>query len=152
MTRSRWILPIIIFSQFAGASLWFAGNAVLDDLRLQWQLPEDTIGPITSAVQLGFIFGTLVFAFFSIPDRFSPRKIFLICALAGAISNAAITFSNESYWLLLWFRFMTGFFLAGLYPIGMKIAAGWYQKDLGRAIGFLVGALVLGTAFPSSAE
>jgi len=45
-------------------------------------------------------------------------------------------------------RFATGFFLAGIYPVGMKIAAGWYAEGLGRALGYLVGALILGTAFP----
>lgn len=45
-------------------------------------------------------------------------------------------------------RFITGFFLAGIYPVGMKIAADWYEKGLGKALGYLVGALVLGTAFP----
>ena len=49
---------------------------------------------------------------------------------------------------LLVLRFITGFFLTGIYPIGMKIAAGWYKKDLGNAIGLLVGALAIGTAFP----
>lgn len=148
MRRSRWILPTIIFSQFCATSLWFAGNAVLDDVRVQWQLPADVLAPIASAVQLGFITGTLVFAFFSIPDRFSPRKVVLVCALAGALSNSALAWAGETFAVLLGGRFLTGFFLAGLYPVGMKIAAGWYREDLGRAIGFLVAALVLGTGFP----
>jgi len=50
--------------------------------------------------------------------------------------------------MLLLLRFLTGFFLAGIYPIGMKIAADWYEKGLGKALGWLVGSLVLGTAFP----
>ena len=148
ITRPRWLLLTIILSQFAVTSLWFAGNAVLGDLGRAWQLPPDALGMVTSAVQIGFITGTLVFAFLSLPDRFSPRKIFLLCALAGALCNAAITFMPPSYALLLLFRFMVGFFLAGLYPVGMKIAAGWYQQGLGKALGLLVGALVLGTAFP----
>lgn len=146
--QPRWLLLAIILSQFAVTSLWFAGNAIIDDLGQDWQLPPDALGMVTSAVQLGFIAGTLVFAFLSLPDRFSPRKIFLLCALAGALCNAAITFIPPSYALLLLFRFLVGFFLAGLYPVGMKIAAGWYQQGLGKALGLLVGALVLGTAFP----
>lgn len=144
-----WIIPTIVFSQFAGTSLWFAGNAVLGDLQIYLKITGDQVlGSITSSVQLGFIAGTLVFAFFAISDRFSPRKIFLVCALLGATANLAILWLATNLFSLLLFRFVTGFFLAGIYPIGMKIAAGWYQKSLGKAIGFLVGALVLGTAFP----
>lgn len=144
-----WIIPTIVFSQFAGTSLWFAGNAVLKELQTHLQLSgHQVLGSITSAVQLGFISGTLVFAFFAISDKFSPRRIFLLCALLGALANLAILWFATNLFSLLFLRFITGFFLAGIYPIGMKIAAGWYQKSLGKAIGFLVGALVLGTAFP----
>jgi predicted MFS family arabinose efflux permease len=146
--RPNRILPVIIFSQFAGTSLWFAGNAVLADLQRRWGLPDETLGNITAAVQFGFIAGTLTFAFFAISDRYSPRRIFFICSIFGALSNAAIYLLSGELWLLLALRFATGFFLAGIYPVGMKIASGWYQRDLGKALGFLVGALVLGTAFP----
>jgi nicotinate (nicotinamide) nucleotide adenylyltransferase len=146
--RPRRILPVIIASQFAGTSLWFAGNAVLEDLRRQWGLAPDALGHITSAVQLGFIAGTLVFAFFALADLFSPRVVFFLCSAAGAIANVSILAFGESFAALLVLRFITGFFLAGIYPVGMKIASGWYQRDLGNALGFLVGALVVGTAFP----
>lgn len=146
--RPKRILPVIIGSQFAGTSLWFAANAVLGDLQLQWGLPAEMLGHLTSAVQLGFIAGTLVFAFFAIADLFSPRLVFLACSLAGAICNVAPLILPENAGLLLALRFATGFFLAGIYPVGMKIASGWYQHDLGSALGFLVGALVVGTAFP----
>jgi len=117
---------------------------VLGDLAL----PSSALGYITSAVQLGFIAGTLAFAFFALSDRFSPRRVFFFCSLAGAAFNAASLAFGESLTAWLALRFATGFFLAGIYPVGMKIAAGWYERDLGRALGFLVGALVLGTAFP----
>ncbi|HUP95095.1 MAG TPA: MFS transporter [Burkholderiales bacterium] len=147
-TRPGRILPIIIASQFAGTSLWFAGNAVLDDLQRQWNLGSEAVGYVTSAVQLGFIAGTLAFAFFAVSDRYSPRKVFFLCSLAGAAANAGVYLFAHGLQSLLALRFVTGFFLAGIYPVGMKIAAGWYRRDLGNAIGFLVGALVLGTAFP----
>lgn len=100
------------------------------------------------AVQLGFIAGTLVFALLLIADRFSPRRVFLVCALAGAtlaLVNALLAPSLVT-WVPL--RFATGFVLAGIYPVGMKIASGWYARGLGAALGVLVGALVLGTASP----
>jgi predicted MFS family arabinose efflux permease len=143
-----YILPIIILSQFAGTSLWFAGNAVLPELKLLLDLPPGAIGNITSAVQFGFISGTLTFAFLAIADRFSPSRVFFFSALLGAFFNMGIYLFAGGFVSLLVFRFLTGFFLAGIYPVGMKISADWYAKDLGKALGFLVGALVLGKAFP----
>jgi predicted MFS family arabinose efflux permease len=142
------ILPAIVLSQFAGTSLWFAVNAVMPDLQRDWQLPTAAVGTLTSSVQAGFIAGTLVFALLTVADRFSPRQVFLLCALAGAGCNAAGALLDGQYHVLLALRFATGFFLAGIYPVGMKIAAGWYTRGLGAALGLLVGALVLGTAAP----
>jgi len=143
-----WILPILVLSQFAGTSLWFSGNAIISDLQLHWNLDPASIGYVTSSVQFGFISGTLCFAFFAISDVFSPRKVFFVCSLLGALANLNIYLLADGLTSLLLFRFLTGFFLAGIYPVGMKIASGWYKEGLGQAMGFLVGALVLGTAFP----
>jgi MFS family permease len=144
----RHILPAIVAAQLAGTSLWFAGNAVVPDLQRRAGLAVEVLGDVTSAVQLGFITGTLVFSFFAVADRFSPRAIFLASAVLGAVCNATIYLVGAHLWPLLLLRFATGFFLAGIYPVGMKIASGWFHRDLGRALGFLVGALVLGTATP----
>ncbi len=146
--RPARVLPVIIASQFAGTSLWFAGNAVLGDLQREWGLAPDVLGYVTSAVQLGFISGTLVFAFLAVADRISPRLVFFLCSLAGAAANLGVLAADGGLAPLLACRFATGFFLAGIYPVGMKIASGWYRTGLGNALGFLVGALVLGTAFP----
>jgi MFS family permease len=89
-----------------------------------------------------------MFALFMLADRFSPSKVFLICALLAALSNLYLLSETLTKWGILIARFGTGFFLAGIYPVGMKIAADYYEKGLGKALGFLVGALVLGTAFP----
>ncbi|WMN12235.1 MFS transporter [Marivirga salinae] len=142
------ILPIIVFSQFCCTSLWFAGNAVMPNLLLDFNLAPTALGSLTSAVQFGFIIGTLVFAVLSIADRFSPSKVFFFCALIGAVSNLGAVWGGNTLWSLISFRFVTGFFLAGIYPVGMKIASDYYEKGLGKSLGFLVGALVLGTAFP----
>jgi MFS family permease len=142
------ILPVIVFSQFAGTSLWFAGNAILPELQVLLQLHESALSLLTSAVQLGFIAGTICFAFLSLADRMSPRLLFLLCALLGATANALVLFFSTSVAGVLLLRMVTGFLLAGIYPVGIKIAASWYSGNLGKAIGYLLGALVLGTAFP----
>ncbi len=105
-------------------------------------------GWITSAVQLGFIAGTLVYALLTLSDRYPASAVFLVSVLLAAGANAAILIGPLQTETLLLSRFGTGFFLAGVYPVGMKIAADWFRPVLGRAMGFLVGALVLGTAFP----
>jgi predicted MFS family arabinose efflux permease len=144
----RRVLPAIVVAQLAGTSLWFAVNAVLPDLQRDAALAPGALGALTSAVQFGFICGTLVFALLMIADRYSPRLLFLLCALAGALTNGlAVMFAHE-YPGLLALRFATGFFLAGIYPVGMKIAAAWYARGLGAALGLLIGALVIGTALP----
>jgi MFS family permease len=148
MNRPWWILPVIVLSQFAGGSLWFAGNAIIADLPHEWHIDAQAVGSITSAVQLGFIVGTFLFAVVALADRFSPRLIFFMCSLLGALTNIFVLVVVDRLSSLLAVRFMTGLFLAGIYPIGMKIAAGWYREGLGKAMGFLVGALVLGTASP----
>ncbi len=141
-------LPIIVVSQFFCTSLWFAGNSVLPDLARTVQLDAGFLGHLTSAVQIGFIMGTLVFAGLGVADRISPSRVFWICAWLAALVNLGITLNGLTALHVLLFRLLTGFFLAGIYPVGMKIASDYSQRGLGNSLGFLVGALVLGTAFP----
>lgn len=148
MKRAKLILPIIVIAQFCCTSLWFAGNGVINDMVLNFNLKLNALGHLTSAVQFGFIIGTLVFAILTIADRFSPSKVFFISALFGATFNLAIIWNGHTLTSLLLLRFLTGFCLAGIYPIGMKIATDYFNTGLGKSLGFLVGALVLGTAFP----
>ncbi|MGK2897192.1 MAG: MFS transporter [Burkholderiaceae bacterium] len=148
LTIPRRILPAVALSQFAGTSLWFAINAVMPDLQRSAGLPAATTGWLTAAVQLGFIAGTLMFALLAVADRFSPRRVFLACALTGAALAGATALLPPTVPTLIALRVATGVALAGIYPVGMKIAAGWYAQGLGWALGVLVGALVLGTAMP----
>lgn len=146
--NSKKILIVIVLAQFCCTSLWFAGNAIMNDLILNFNLSSDNLAYLTSAVQFGFIIGTLLFAILTISDRFSPSKVFFVCAILGGFINLSISLNNNTLSSLLILRFLTGFFLAGIYPIGMKIASDYFEKGLGTSLGFLVGALVLGTAFP----
>ena len=148
MKQSFVILIIIIGAQFCCTSLWFAGNAVMPNLIDTYALEENVLGHITAAVQIGFIIGTLFFAVFTIVDRYSPSKVFFTCALLGALFNLGALWDKSSLTSLFIFRLTTGFFLAGIYPVGMKIATDHFDKSLSKSLGLLVGALVLGTAFP----
>lgn len=140
------VLPVIVLAQLAGTSPWFAANAVMADLQREHGYSAADLGTLTSAVQLGFIVGTLVFALLGIADRFSARRVFLASALASAVATALAVPMADSFGALWTCRAVGGFFLAGIYPVGMKIAAQWYSRGLGAALGLLVAALVLGSA------
>jgi MFS family permease len=143
-----WILPVIVIAQFFCTSLWFAGNAIIADLVTNFDLTPSATGHITSAVQFGFITGTFSYAALMITDRFPSSPVFLFSAILAALSNICLAFIDTNLAGLMTMRFLTGFFLAGIYPVGMKIASDHFEKGLGKALGFLVGALVVGTAFP----
>jgi MFS family permease len=142
------ILPAIVISQFFCTSVWFAGNAVIADIMKQVGVHGSWLAHMTSAVQFGFIIGTLTFAILAIADRFSPVRVFTVCAMLAAAANLSITFPTVNATAVLMLRMLTGFFLAGIYPVGMKIAADHHKEGLSKSLGFLVGALVLGTALP----
>ena len=146
MNPPKHILPTIVIAQFFCTSLWFAGNGVLTSLISELQINE-SLGNITASVQFGFIIGTLLFALLTLTDRFSPSKVFLWSALLGALCNLMLVWQTTG-WAILTSRFATGFFLAGIYPVGMKIASDYFDKGLGKSLGYLVGALVVGTALP----
>jgi len=146
--RPFYLLPLLVVSQLAGTSLWFAGNAVIRDLEKTIPFKAYGEGPLLASVQLGFITGTFVFAFLALADRIKPSLLFFLSAIMGAFANAAIAWWARDISTVVFLRAGTGFFLAGIYPVGMKIAADWYEGSLGKALGYLVGALVLGTAFP----
>ena len=148
MPEAKNILPVIVLSQFCCTSLWFAGNGIMNDLVSEFGLQITALGHLTSAVQIGFILGTLLFALLNVADRFSPSKVFFVCALFGAFVNMGMIWEGNQLESLIGIRFLTGFALAGIYPVGMKIASDHYREGLGTSLGFLVGALVLGTAFP----
>ncbi len=144
--RPTFFLIILVFAQFAGTTLWLSGNAV--SAQIEAELGVQLGGWLTSSVQMGFILGTLFNAIFAIPERVLSSRLFLFSAVFGALANISIAIFPINVPIVLVSRIFTGLFLAGIYPIGMKIASDWYGNDLGRAMGYLVGALVLGKSFP----
>lgn len=146
--RPSYLLPVVVLAQFAGTSLWFAPNAILPALQVHHAAFTGFLPTMTTAVQLGFVLGTLAYSYYSVADRYSPVRVFMLSAFLAALCNASVLLSYG--WLpgLFITRLAVGFFLAGVYPVGMKICSDWYEAGLGKALGYLVGALVLGTAFP----
>jgi MFS family permease len=69
--------------------------------------------------------------------------------LAAAIFNLGFAmWAAQSITTAMVFRFLTGAALAGVYPVGMKILAGWFKQGRGLALGWMVGSLAVGSALP----
>jgi len=145
----RWrVLALVAAAELMGMSLWFSASAVAPALKAEWRLGDAAAGWLTLAVQLGFVAGTLTSAFGNLPDVFATQRLFAVSALFGALANAGVAVVAQGAVSAVTLRFLTGFFLAGVYPPGMKIMAGWFRKGRGLSLGVLVGALTVGKAFP----
>jgi MFS family permease len=148
--RPRTFDPVmtIALAQLLGTSLWFSANSAADDLARAWGATPADIGVLTSAVQLGFILGTLGTAASGLADRFAASRIFVVSAIVGAALNAAFAFGAQGIASGALLRFGVGLCLAGIYPLGMKLIVSWAPERAGSALAWLVGMLVLGTALP----
>ena len=127
---------------------WFATTASLAAINRHWTLTPFHAALLTSSVQAGFVVGTATSALFSIADRFDLRRLFSVAAVVAGIANFAILGFEPTSAAVPLLRFVTGVCMAGVYPVGMKLAATWAKGDLGLLIGLLVGALTFGSAMP----
>ncbi|MCK4771970.1 MAG: MFS transporter [Candidatus Latescibacteria bacterium] len=145
---ARWrILVLLASAELLGMSLWFTASAVAPRLQELWHLSAAETGWLTTAVQLGFVAGTLTAAVLNLADVLSSRRYFAGSALLGAAANTMLVVFPGYESAILW-RFLTGFFLAGVYPPVMKMTATWFRSARGLAIGTVVGALTIGKATP----
>lgn len=147
--QHKWrTLLLLALAELLGMSVWFSASAVVPALTQAWSLDDSGRAWLTMSVQIGFVVGAFASALFNLSDLIPARKLFTVSALLAGLSTAMIALFAASLAPALVFRFLTGLFLAGVYPVGMKIMATWTQKDRGLGIGLLVGALTLGSAAP----
>ena len=139
-------MVLLAVAEVAVMTLWFAASAIVPALRNEFGLTGTQEALLTSSVQAGFVVGTLVSAIFGLADRMDPRKLFAGCAVTGAVMTMALPLLHPDAMILP--RFAVGVCMAGVYPVGMKLASTWANRDMGLLIGTLVGALTLGSAFP----
>jgi MFS family permease len=149
---SRRALFLLSVAELLAMSLWFTGTAVIPQITALWHSDLALGSWLTIAVQIGFSVGAITFAVFNIPDVFSPIKVLVVSALLAAAANAAFAFAAADPLTAILLRGATGFFLAGVYPVGMKIIAGWFQRGRGLALGVMIGALTVGSAVPHAAN
>ena len=141
-------LALLSLTELLGMSVWFSASAVVPALTAAWGLGASGQAWLTMSVQLGFVAGALGSAVLNLADRVPGRWLFAVSSVCAGAATLLIPASGGSFFPALILRFMTGVFLAGVYPVGMKIMATWTREDRGFGVGLLVGALTLGSAAP----
>ncbi len=141
-------IAIVAVCQVAAMALWFSASAVLPALVEEFRLSGFAQAALTSGVQVGFVIGCVVSALFGLADRVDPRRLFAASACAGAAANALLLVVEPGGMGAPLLRVLTGVCMAGIYPVGMKLASTWARGDMGLMVGILVGALTLGSASP----
>jgi MFS family permease len=148
LPAGRWqALAVMAVSVFLSMTTWFSASAVVPQVRAAWHLSTNQSSLLTIAVQLGFVAGAVLSAALTLADVFPPKAVFCIAALGAAAVNAGIALVHGPG-LAIPLRFLTGFFLAGVYPVGLKLLSTWFRRGRGMALGVMVGALTLGSAMP----
>lgn len=146
--ENKWRTVLLLaLAELLAMGLWFSASAVTPTLAGVWDLTGSQVAWLTMAVTVGFVAGAFLSALTNVSDIFAPRLIFALSAFVGALATALITVSG-GFAPAVALRFVTGFVLAGVYPVGMKIMATWMKEDRGLGIGLLTGALTVGTASP----
>jgi MFS family permease len=141
-------MTIIAVCQVMAMALWFSASAIIPALAAEFRLSNFQQATLTSAVQVGFVIGCLASAVLGLADRLELRRFFAASAAIAAAANALLLVVDPRSALAPLLRLLTGICMAGVYPVGMKLAATWARGDMGLLVGILVGALTLGSALP----
>jgi MFS family permease len=141
-------ISLLLAVEVAAMSLWFVSAAVLPEMSAETDLTPFRQAVLSSGVQAGFVLGALLSAVLGLADRFDPRRVLAASAICAGLANAVLLVAPVGGAAAILARFATGACLAGVYPVGMKIAVGWGSRDRGLLVGLLVGALTVGSAFP----
>ena len=148
MLPKPYSIAVLILSQIAVLAVWFSSAAVLSEMGAEAGLSAARLAWLSTAVQLGFGTGAVVYAALGLADRFDPRVVFAISAALSAGANACLLVVPVGGAEAIVLRALTGAFLAGVYPVGMKVAVGWTVKNRALLVSALVAALTIGSAGP----
>src|SRR5512139_2581283 len=148
-SRTNGQRALVAVVQVLSLSAWFSATAAVPTLRTEWDISATAAVWLTASVQIGFVVGAITSTVFNLADRTTPQRLLGSSALGAAASTAALALSASGLASAVPFRFVTGMFLAGVYPVGMKLMASWSAAtDRGRTFGVLLAALTIGSALP----
>lgn len=148
MSQARRQLGLAVAVQILALSVWFATAAVVPSITADWGISSGAASWLTTAVQIGFVCGAVLSALLNLADRVPMRMLMAGSAALAALSTALLPLLADGLAWALPLRFLTGFALAGVYPVGVKLVASWFAGARGLAIGLLLAALTLGSALP----
>jgi MFS family permease len=146
--RKTGVLIWVTIAEVLAMSLWFSASAVSATLTSVMNLSPIETPLITSSVQVGFVAGAMISAILGLQDRLNSRMIFTASAGFASFFNFMFVFSVHFIILAFLLRFLTGLFLAGIYPVAVQFISSWFPRGRGLAIGLLIGGLTLGSALP----
>ena len=142
------MLALLSLATVLSLTVWFSTNAIAPALETEKGFSTGDVAWLTIAVQIGFVIGTMLIAFTNVADVINTRKVFAVSALLAGFFNAALVFVPGGFATSLVLRILSGIFLGGVYPPGMKIISGWFLSGRGIAIGIMIGALTIGSGSP----
>ncbi len=138
-----WLCLAVVLS----LSSWFSATAVAPEMIRDLALGAGAGAWLTNAVQLGFVSGALLSSLVNLPDIVRMNRLAAASAALAGLANAALLLEPGLAGAVAC-RFITGFALAGVYPPAMKLAATWFQKGRGLALGFVICGLTAGSSLP----
>ncbi|WP_343115697.1 MFS transporter [Ostreiculturibacter nitratireducens] len=146
--EGRWTaLALICLGVVGVLTTWFSATAIVPELTESWSLSPGAAAWLTNSVQLGFVVGAISSSFVNLPDIVRMNRLMAVASLAAAAANLVLL-AEPGTAAAIGARFATGVALAGVYPPALKLMATWFVKGRGLALGFLIGALTLGSAMP----
>ena len=145
---ARWrVLGLVCAGVVLSMTTWFSATAITPELIRAFGLSTAQASWLTNSVQVGFVVGALASSLVGLPDLVSLRALMAVGALTAAVCNLSLLVA-PSVGALLLARAATGVALAGIYPPALKLVATWFRRGRGTALGAVIAALTLGSAFP----
>ncbi|RED54089.1 MFS transporter [Aestuariispira insulae] len=141
-------ISILVLCEVLAMTLWFSSSATIPALRAEFALTDLQASLISSSVNVGFVVGTILSAMLGLADRLNLKWFFAVSTFVAAAANSLILMVDPTSILLPLLRFLVGICMAGIYPVGMKMASSWAKADMGLLVGILVAALTFGSAAP----
>ena len=145
----RWaVLAVLSVVVLLSLVPWFSAASVGPLIAEEWRIGGLETAMLTVGVQLGFAAGALVIAFSGAADVIPARRLIAAGAVLAAVANAGFALLATDLATALPLRALSGAGIAAVYPVAMKVLAGWFARERGLAVGVLTAAITFGSAVP----